>query len=305
MMRNPSFVILLSVISTAFLLDSCVNIGITEQSVIPNNTPIIMASALPPISTRVPSPLSPTAIPTLSSIYEEKMAELLESKNCELPCYLSIQPGKAKAGDAKILLESLGASYFASYQEGNSRVDEYHLDVGDKSLSVVTPITGLDTEIPHRVLIVVDKEGVVQQIRVGIDAGGNLVSKFKDYWSKYSTRELLSKYGIPDTLNAWASYGGGYGFGLIYEKQGIVIELNGSIRDSQICPESETVAAGLHFTLTNTSSGMSIFDPDWAPSTDPEHWFSTLEVIGITSAAFYNQIVAQPSVCFDIKKFAP
>jgi hypothetical protein len=304
MNQNRDFATLL-VLIIIFHLSSCTVIRIPENTIKVSDTPIILTSALPTLSTRMPLFPSPTWVPTLSFAYQEKLFDLLHSKDCILPCYLNIQPGITKVMDVVVLFDSMGASYFNSYEEGKFLIDEFHLDVGDMSLRMVTPIDGLDIKISHQILIIVDKNGTVQQIRGSVNTGRRLYTKFENYWSGYTISELLLDYGIPDILNVWASYGGGYGSAFIYEKQGIVFEMNGSTLDNFICLKMQSGVAGLQFTLTNPSSGMSIFNPQWVSPADPDHWFSTEEVLGINKTEFYNIVLTNPSACFEVKKLLP
>ncbi len=298
--------ILLLIIVALQSVSACTPVRMKPETTIAPTGNSLQETPIPSPTRELPVlPPSPTWIPTLSSLDQTNLAKLLQSDNCKLPCYLGIQPGKTKSTNARILLNGLGASFFSSYSEGDYYVDEFHLDVGDESLLMNTPTSDSVKRISHWIRLVIDKNEIIQQIRVGVQAEVNYVSKFQNYWSRYSARILLVNYGMPNQMNAWASYGGGYGLAFIYDKKGIVIELNGSTQGVLLCPGIETKVAGLHFTLTSPASKISIFDPDLAPPTDINHWFSIEKVVGIDEKEFYNQINANPSVCFPVKNYVP
>lgn len=271
----------------------------------------MVASASP--STLTPSPTmisslslpSSNFVPTLSLAGEELLTEFLHSANCNMPCYLDIHPGYDSFRDAITLLDHLGAVPISATSERNMSLYEYRLDVGDTTLASATPADVLEIKIIHWVSLVVDEHDIVQQIRVVIEAGNEFVARFETIWSRYSVHEVFVRHGRPDEIRLWVSEGGGYGLIFYYEEQGIVFEMNGTVQQNMICLGNETMFSGLHLVLTNSSSNLSIFNPNRVPPSDPSIWHPVEDILNVDQTTMYNSMILEPSICFETNDLEP
>lgn len=233
-----------------------------------------------------------TPIPTLSSSAEEQLVEIINSSDCILPCYMGITPGKTKLEDAKILLESLGAKFWAQGTQDNGKWYDYLLLVDDPSISMVNGMVEDHRISNNIVLIVIDD--VVQQINVWI-LGQGFSSKFQDYWSRYLPKGVFLQIGVPDEIYI----GKGGSLALVYEQLGIINIYETFWKDGQLCPQNETVYFDRRFILTNKDISAEIY----SEQKDSLKLWSNLieESLGVTVQEFYDQVIADDSVCFDIK----
>ncbi len=308
-MNRKLIILLLTIIAILLVLANCVpNIatrpGIetpqpTKETPFPTSSP----SLFPIPSKSFPYPTL-TLIPTILPSRELHMVELLQSIDCKLPCYLSITPGKTSWSDAKILLTSLGASYSGDYLDEGSQAYSYSLWVGDPSMQTATRTTKTgvgDMEISQDVSFTVN-DGIVQRIVVSIQTD-RFVSKYLEYWSRYSLSELFLVQGKPDTIYSYrdSALRGAGGITIVYEKSGIVMEFYGFINGNVLCPKLESGLVTREFILTNPKSSLSIYLPDRVPPTDRSIWLPIQEVLGINDGQFYNRVVSDPSACFQIK----
>lgn len=284
----------------------------SEQPAVTSST-----AGMPPISQvpgLSPSPgwnvlVTPTFIPpvpTLHPFQQAHMIGLLQSNECNLPCYMNITPGKTSWNEANAILDSIGASFRGNYTEGGLPVYGFTLWIGNQAINEITPnpevVVG-DREIVHEEDLTI-RDNKVQRLQVRIHTKKYLI-KFQKYWSRYTMREILLRQGFPDKMFTHISRGTGYGLVLVYEKVGLVAEFNGSMQEKLICTENEKLIIGLDLTLTNPTSGLSIYKPGWVPPTDRNVWLPIIEVLGLDEKEFYNQIITNQETCFEVKTVAP
>jgi hypothetical protein len=130
-----------------------------------------------------------TPPPTLLPDQEQHMAELLQSQDCRLPCYLGITPGRTKLKEARAIVESLGAGLrFTEKNKTNNLIGySYVLDIGDPSVPKTTP--GSSALVYQSLIISATvNDDMVQQIHVGIWTESVEISfeTFQDHWARYS-----------------------------------------------------------------------------------------------------------------------
>jgi hypothetical protein len=96
-------------------------------------------------------------------------------------------------------------------------------------------------------------------------------------------------------------YGTGTPLTLIYEHVGIVATVNMIIAGDQICPGKEKALEKLDLTLTNTSSGLSLFRPGVVPPTNRNVFVPIEERLSLDERAFYDRLISNPQACFDVE----
>jgi len=233
-----------------------------------------------------------------------KLIQLLHSELCNLPCYLGITPGQTTWDESRGIFEDLGAFISFDTEANGLTVHNIHLDIGDDSLANITPDP--DEGVTNRKIIqslhILVKDGIIQKLWTSISTR-RFTSRFHEHWSRYSLREILQRHGVPDqiVLGTPTPGGTGVGFVLIYDQKGIVAELWDEIQDDQICPGPKKISASLQLTVTNTFSGVDIYEPGGVPPTNREVYLPIEEVLGVNKEDFYNEVLTDPSVCFEVK----
>jgi hypothetical protein len=248
-----------------------------------------------------------TPFPTLSTEEFDRVVALLQSEECILPCYLGITPGQTTWEEAETILENLGAYFSFNTDEDGLTIHNVKLNTlsirGD-IMATGTPkaTTGpQELEVIQSLQFTIDN-GEIQRIRVRVHTS-RFISEFQEYWSRYSLRELLLQHGVPDeiVMGRQTPKVTGYGIILIYQKSGIIVDLSGSQQNHHICPQTETMRRSLRLTLTAISSGLDIFGPGASP-TNRDLYAPIEEILGIDETELYNQLIDDPSVCFEIKQ---
>lgn len=268
-----------------------------------------------PSSTPVPMPSTPTSVPTLSPVQEQRMKESLQAGGCKLPCYLGITPGKTTLSEARTILENLGASYRGEYKRKLDDGIEYpyaFVVSGRAGMDETPRPDGSIVAIYHSVSLITNND-IVQIIQVGAGTAGpgvsteNSIEKFREYWSRYMAREIFLQMGPPDQIYAdvidpqWPP--NGRTLFMVYEKRGAVIELYGTGRENNICPQgSEAHFINLRLSLYDPNTKLSIYSNG---RTSKDLGMPIEEAIGVNTKEFYNRVVSDPSVCFEPKVATP
>jgi hypothetical protein len=245
--------------------------------------------------------------PTMEAEPLERLILLLKSETCVLPCYLGITPGETSESEVKKILESFGAIIRSGeYSDGNFHYSA-DLDIGDESLAGLTPDPNrgaTDVKIVQNLNILVQDE-IVQKIRTSVSTR-RFVSRFQEYWSRYSLNEVLQRHGLPDQIYTSTIFYTDDGIGVqlivVYEGPGIVVYFNGEILDKQVCFDSGKTSADLILILTNPSSQLNPFDPELTPSKHPDIYAPIEEQLNTSKDEFYAQLISNPSTCFDVEK---
>lgn len=283
--------ILLITIIVLITLASCTQ-NVTEQ-------PSIVASeTLAPMETLIATPTLEntyrTPVPTLSINAEQKMVEVLKSSDCNLPCYMGIVPGKTKWSDAKLLLETLGAKFKAQGPQGIGKWYEYNIRIDDPSIRMTNAAVE-DHVISHDVgLVVIDD--VVQQTYIWI-LGRGLSRKFQDYWSRYSPKGVFLQTGTPDAIYV----GKGGTLALVYKQLGMINMYETFWKDGQLCPQNETIYFDRRFVIKNINTSDALYTEYEDSLENKTLWNPIEESLGVSDQEFYDQVIADDSVCFDIK----
>lgn len=317
-MKSQKFIFFLYQIGIAGLLgfNGCVSptTNSYQASKIPS---LIIASTVTPASTQKPIAFSfstPTMIPPVPTQLPEQtklMRELLHSKDCSLPCYLGIVPGKTSLSEGEAILKSIGAKYHSSYKREKDKTTEYAYDlwIGVPSEINVTPEPNGDWNIIIHAISFISTNEIVQNIEV-IAAVTKLKEEYRSYWSIYSVKEILRRYGIPEQMyfnhiDHEMAYLG-RSILLIYRKLGVVVEVYGNQDENNICiePGYEANSLSLRLSLYDPNSGVDIYADGRVPPSDPDVWVPIEEELGMDAAEFYRRVIDNPSVCFkpNIKK---
>lgn len=302
--------------------------GITPTAILPpTRVPTSTSTSLPttlssttdtpevPTLTRTPWP-TPTFIPTILPGQQDNLVQLLKTNECKLPCYMGITPGITTWEDASAILESAGATL--SYEsekilenKSSVLVRGFNLWIGDPSIQFnerreLTRTYGIySAGIVHSIEVITDQSNKVQRIYVSAGTS-RFITKFLDYWSRYTLIEILQRHGSPDEI--YLSYGGtGYGQVLVYARLGAVIETNGKKDGDMYCPVvPETFPSViLNLTLTSPGSPLGLYRLGIVPPTDREVYLPVEEMLGISTSEFRAAILADPTTCFRALKMLP
>lgn len=242
--------------------------------------------------------------PTLEAKSLEKLVQFLHSKACYLPCYLGITPGQTTWDEAKTILEDMGAFFTSGINQDNTIIYNTNLDIGDESLLGLTPEPNLavtEVKIIQKLHIIV-KDGLVQKIWTSVSTR-KFISKFQEYWSRYTLRKVFQQFGVPDQVLTGKRDSGGTGYDLlaVYERYGLVFSVNGSAQNGFICPEAETTSIGLELSVTNPNSGLDLYAPAFIELPTSGVYVPIDQVLNIGKDEIYAQLIADSQACFEIK----
>lgn len=237
-----------------------------------------------------------TPIPTPSVLQQADIMFLLTSEVCKLPCYLNIEPEKTTFDEAGNTILNLGGTLRADYENFYKdppetlplRLSSYIFDV-DSLFYIDLAISG--------------KNNQVQQIVVNVF--GNSQPLFYETWAKYSIESIFKIYGKPDQvrIDKNISEGASYFIRVVYFQYGMILDWFGSRNGNsidKICPEfSKKNIFGLQIILDEPQSTFENIPSSYMGF--EEMYKSTEEILGISEKEFFDQVVANDSVCFDIK----
>ena len=282
----------------------------------PTVTPEVISTPLPTF------PYNPTPVPTETYSEELQMIALLQAKDCTLPCYLGITPGTTSLSQAETILKSIGAYYIGDFvRKDGSRDYGYLLKVQDSS-GINETLKSSDSALVISVVIdLITISNTIQDIE--IDAGTakgsvyekfstSAMAKFREYWSRYTAREIFLQMGVPDHLYIEntdpfpdASV---YGRRLliVYDKHhNAAIQLYGSGQENNICPENEARFIEMNARLYNPNSALSVYTDGRVPPTGDSAWLPIEKVLGLNNQEFYRRVISDPSTCFKPKVTNP
>lgn len=277
------------IILVLIALASCTQNVAEQPSIVASETssPTKALSATPTLENTYRTP-----VPTLSINAEQKLVEVLKSGDCNLPCYMGVIPGESKWSDAKILLEALGANFEAQGVQDDGKWYSYIVTIDDPSVTMPNGAVE-DHRISNSIGLIV-KDDVVQKTYIWI-LGRGLSPKFQDYWSRYSPKGVFLQLGTPDKVYV----GKGGTLALVYERLGIINMYETFWKDGQLCPQNETVYFDRRFVITNKDTSDKLYS-EYQDSL--KLWSNPIEgSLGVSVQEFYDQVVADDSVCFDIK----
>jgi len=231
-------------------------------------------------------------VPTISLDAQLKIVELLNTKDCVLPCYLSITPGTTTWKDAKSLLDAIGAEYTGQSQQGDMIWFGYGMHRGN-----ATNVLNQNADSLFDLDLVVDDNGIVQQVFAWFltHNAGHLLA---DYWTKNSPRNLFLQIGMPDAIYSTKTAGG---LAVVYQKLGVVGIYDSLWNGSFLCPENETRLSNMSFMLTNTAFPLDIYPPNGKVTQYPSLWLPIEKTLHVSNQQFYNQVLSNPLVCFELR----
>jgi hypothetical protein len=313
MSLNKSQLLTVSSIALMFWLNACSadNLRAAENKTAYPTIKAAITLTSPPHTTP-PTAVGNVSLPIvlgtiISTTQESHLVEILQFEECELPCYLGITPGKTSWSSAQQILSDLGEEYQGEYYESGTGMlgYEYKLLISSSISGMVTPSADATPrlDISHTLDFLVG-DLIVQRIWASIGTL-NQETKFRDYWSRYSPQQIFTRLGVPDAV--YYHPGEGNGMSLVYKSLGVVMEFDGIREGNAVCPNFETNGyAGRELILTNTASTLSLLPEDSPiPLTDRSYWLPVTEFLGISREELYNRIIADSSVCFDIKVVEP
>jgi len=259
---------------------------------------------IPPHPSTTPSPnptINPlswyTPNPTLEPNAEAQMAELLQSKDCRLPCYLGITPGKTTITEAQTVLKGLDAFQYGTLNGSFG----YSLDIGNPAIPSYPP-THYGLIYSSMSLKIESSKETVQSINIGISTERYKLpiahETYREYWSRYSASGIFSELRKPDQLYLGIDYDKRYNSELIiaYENLGVLVRIRGSSQENNLCTINEEQEIFVTMDLFDPSSGLTIKDIN--PHLTPPYWLPIKEALGISVDEFYEQVLANPSICF-------
>jgi hypothetical protein len=262
-------------------------------------------AASPTIANQVTHPIMGTLIPATQ---ESRLVEALQLEGCELPCYLGITPGKTSWSSAQQILSDLGAEYKGeAYESGTGMLGyAYKILISDTTIVMATPIVNPThpLDITQSLSFLIGSDSIVQ--RISVDVGTAIQElKFHNYWSRYSPQQIFIRLGKPDSI--YYSPQEGNRMAIIYKSLGVVIKFSGMREGDSVCPNFEINGyTERKFTLTNIASGLSLLpEGERVPFTDREHWLPVAEYLRMSQEELYNQIIADPTICFNVKVVEP
>jgi hypothetical protein len=264
---------------------------------------LLRKSTVVPIATPTLVPPVPTQLPEQTI----RMDELLHSKDCKLPCYLGILPGKTTLEEGKAILENIGAEYHGSYTRETDHATDYFYEIWiwhdvPPEIFKAPAHTG-DYHFFNAWISLISTNDIVQIIEAGASAPKSK-DEYRAYWSMYFANQILQIYGPPDQMYLdhidpeYANFG--RALLLVYGKLGAVIQIEGNEEDNNICTEPgyEARNLSLRLSLYDPNSGVNIYADGRVPPTDHAVWIPIEEALGVTNIEFYRQVVSNPSICF-------
>lgn len=239
-----------------------------------------------------------TPIPTLSVSQQEDLLLLLISNSCKLPCYLNIEPGKTTFDLAGNIIRELGGTLRSEYENFYEGYPE------KLPLRLSTYIFDIDS-LFYIDLAVSGKNNQVQQIVFNVSS--NFQPLFYEAWEKYSIESIFKNYGESDQIVIYKNnnYGAkSYTIRVVYFQYGMILDWSGLLIDNstdyKICPKfSKENIHSLQIILDESESAFGNISSSYMGV--EEMYKSTEEILGISEKEFYDQVVADDSVCFDIK----
>jgi len=291
---------------TFLIVSGCVSNNAFASQAAKTVTPNLIPPAQPRVVSVTPSPqpiLESTPwqyspyYPTLQPDAEGHMLELLQSRDCKLPCYLGISPGRATLIEAQAILSSLHAFQYGTLDGSYG----YRLNIGDPAIILSPPSDALVYSSID--LILESPKGVVQSINVNVSTDPYVLptaqDTYRNYWSRYSVSGVFSELGKPNQLYAGIDYDKIHNSELIvvYENLGVIFRFRGSSKENNLCTINENQYIHVTMDLFDPTSGIAI--EDFNLGLGPPYWPPINEALGIDVDEFYERVLADPSVCFE------
>lgn len=254
-----------------------------------------------PKSNNLPSPSqevnkknipTPTFIPiiTPNTTQQYKLFDLINSKYCNLPCFLNIEPGITSWPEARRQLENVGFTF-----EGKEKNDSYDLD------KFILYFWQEEYDVSLTL-----SNNIVQ--RITIKSINNRHSDFYKKWEKYSFNKTVNLLGSPDEIYFYKIFPGYrvYTIMVNYKRQKLSLIWHSVFKpdsDSMVCPGSSSDEKwNFEFSMTNPSSELGLnkdFD-NFDNEKFQENWHSIEVTSGLTENEFYSKILTDPDTCINL-----
>ena len=275
------------------------------QNVILTSSPYPTA---PPKPTLV-FPPSPTSVPNMQPDKIPLLIKQLQNEDCKLPCYLGIIPGETTLRNGIAILKSLGGKEFISGTGKNPYQREtdgaflytYEFDIGEPD-----PEGNI---ISHSVTLITDND-LIQSMEISAspiifknELIETAMETYQFIWNGYSLENIFLQMGEPENVYLPPKERpnmSGTTWLLVYAKQNTQIYLFDEWLGNKICPNNEVKI--LRMALSHLDSPFSIYADGRVPPTDREIYLPIEEMFGINTSDFYKQVLANPSICFELKQ---
>lgn len=204
--------------------------------------------------------LTKTALPSSTlTISESKnfiKEYLTDNSSCKLPCWLDVTPGETTLLEVEELLRYIGILFDSKGVPGYTSNSTFH---GTNTLYYKNIVTDFSFEVIDKVVNAILIRSYTYEPS----------EEFKVFWKKYSLKNILKEYGVPDRilLNVAGSYNFGrtYRLWVFYDSKKIMIRYDGRIYDSgindnpilRICPMTDGMNP-INITLQDSKSSLPI-----------------------------------------------
>jgi hypothetical protein len=183
----------------------------------------------------------------------------------------------------------------------------YVLVVGGQSSTNEAPRPDGSVVNVYQHVSLITNNDIVQIIEVDAGTAGPGVStpqataKFREYWSRYTAREIFLQAGTPEHLYTGKPdpYENGSSLLVTYKNLGIVAQISGTAQENNICSKHEGKSISIELSLFNTTTVLrTIYNDGRVPPTDREVWLPIEEVLGVNTSEFSSQVLANSQTCF-------
>lgn len=253
-----------------------------------------------------PTLITIPTVPVLNPNQEQRMADVLQSSDCILPCYLGITPGKTTLKEGIAILENLGGRRLeplggvSPYQRETDSAFSYtyQFHIGD-------PSTG--EKIVYGSITLITDSKLVQVVEIASSTsrleavGQKALEIYKQYWQRYYTaKQIFLQLGEPEQI--YTFHDRSDTLILSYNDPPMIFEIVGLTQENNLCPRDRSVfSLSIHMTISSANSPFNINGDGRVPLTDREVYLPIEETFGITSREYYESVLEDPSVCFEPK----
>ena len=180
-------------------------------------------------------PLTQGMHPTMTHNLQSQFYDLLKDNgNCELPCFLGIEPQKTKLADARELIETFSINQPSGY---DTKIGEIGYRLYSYSIK-----TNQEVNLHINIELFAGGDDLVQYIALGTSSYRNNELVGDDlHLSFYSLREIFQRLGAPDAIYLLPPKRGVYSIHVVYERLKMVIGFTGRANENPnggytVCP---------------------------------------------------------------------
>lgn len=275
-----------NVIENDNYLDSSTGAATQEIDSLSNN---LLSPSQEVYKTIIPTPTFIQII-TPNATQQYILFDLLNSKFCNLPCFLNIEPGKTPWPEAKRQLENVGFTFEGKVKSDSYDLNKFSLHFWQEEYDVSLTLSN----------------NIVQ--RITIKSINNRHPDFYKRWEKYSYNKTITLFGSPDEIYFYRIFPGYriYTIMVNYKRQKISLIWHSVFKpdsDSMVCPGSTSDEKwNFEFTLTNPSSelGLNQDMDDLDIEEFNKNWHSIKETSGLTVNDYYAKFLTDSSSCINL-----